>query len=102
MTQTSNQTLTDVHDMVVVHRVFRRELRLIPQLVREVAPGDTARAPVLAAQGTPDEVRRSTDPLVHQFVCALPDGPVQFHYPGVSVEDDFGPVQQALVPKEPA
>ncbi|SDF07352.1 Hemerythrin HHE cation binding domain-containing protein [Blastococcus aurantiacus] len=48
MTQTSNPTLTDVHDMVVVHRVFRRELRLIPQLVREVAPGDTARARVLA------------------------------------------------------
>jgi phospholipid/cholesterol/gamma-HCH transport system ATP-binding protein len=47
----------------------------------------------IAAQGTPDEVRRSADPLVHQFVHALPDGPVQFHYPGVSVEDDFGPAQ---------
>ena len=47
MTTTANQTLTDVHDMVVVHRVFRRELRLIPQLVREVAPGDIARARVL-------------------------------------------------------
>ncbi len=56
----------------------------------------------VAAQGTPDDVRRSTDPLVHQFVHALPDGPVRFHYPGVSAEDDFGPVQQALVPKEPA
>ncbi|UOY01840.1 hemerythrin domain-containing protein [Blastococcus sp. PRF04-17] len=48
MTETANTTLTDVHDMVVVHRVFRRELRLIPELVREVAPGDTARAAVLA------------------------------------------------------
>jgi phospholipid/cholesterol/gamma-HCH transport system ATP-binding protein len=47
----------------------------------------------IAAQGTPDDVRRSTDPLVHQFVHALPDGPVQFHYPGSSVEDDFGPAQ---------
>ena len=45
----------------------------------------------IAAQGTPDEVRHSTDPLVHQFVRALPDGPVHFHYPGVSVEKDFGP-----------
>ena len=44
----------------------------------------------IAAQGKPDEVRVSTDPLVHQFVNALPDGPVRFHYPGVSVEDDFG------------
>jgi phospholipid/cholesterol/gamma-HCH transport system ATP-binding protein len=44
----------------------------------------------IAAQGKPDEVRQSVDPLVHQFVHALPDGPVRFHYPGVSVEDDFG------------
>ncbi len=43
----------------------------------------------IAAQGTPDEVRHSSDPLVHQFVNALPDGPVRFHYPGVSVDDDF-------------
>ena len=46
----------------------------------------------IAAQGTPDAVRQSTDPLVNQFVHALPDGPVHFHYPGVSVEEDFGTV----------
>jgi phospholipid/cholesterol/gamma-HCH transport system ATP-binding protein len=44
----------------------------------------------IAAQGTPDEVRHSIDPLVHQFVNALPDGPVRFHYPGNTVEQDFG------------
>jgi phospholipid/cholesterol/gamma-HCH transport system ATP-binding protein len=44
----------------------------------------------IAAQGTPQEVRGSIDPLVHQFVNALPDGPVHFHYPAVGVEDDFG------------
>ncbi len=44
----------------------------------------------VAAQGTPDEVRRSEDPLVHQFVNALPTGPVPFHYPGPAVEQDFG------------
>ena len=44
----------------------------------------------IAAQGTPDEVRQSQDPLVHQFVHALADGPVRFHYPGASVEQDFG------------
>jgi phospholipid/cholesterol/gamma-HCH transport system ATP-binding protein len=43
----------------------------------------------IAAQGTPDEVRHSTDPLVHQFVHALPEGPVHFHYPGPSVAEDF-------------
>jgi len=45
----------------------------------------------IAAQGTPEEVRHSSDPLVHQFVNALSHGPVQFHYPGPSVADDFGP-----------
>jgi len=44
----------------------------------------------IAAQGTPDEVRHSEDPLVKQFVNALPDGPVRFHHPGPSLEDDFG------------
>ncbi len=44
----------------------------------------------IAAQGKPEDVRRSSDPLVHQFVNALPEGPVHFHYPGVSVADDFG------------
>ena len=44
----------------------------------------------IAAQGTPEEVRHSTDPLVHQFVSAAPEGPVRFHYPGPSVAQDFG------------
>jgi phospholipid/cholesterol/gamma-HCH transport system ATP-binding protein len=44
----------------------------------------------IAAQGTPDEVKNSTDPLVHQFVNAKADGPVKFQYPGASLEEDFG------------
>jgi len=43
----------------------------------------------IAAQGTPQEVRSSVDPLVHQFVHAEADGPVQFHYPGPTVAEDF-------------
>lgn len=43
----------------------------------------------VATQGTPDEVRRSSDPLVYQYVNALIDGPVRFHYPGPSIEEDF-------------
>ncbi len=43
----------------------------------------------IAAQGTPEEVRHSSNPLVHQFVNALPEGPVRFHYPSSSVDDDF-------------
>ena len=45
---------------------------------------------VIAAQGTADEVRASSDPLVHQFVHALPTGPVPFHYPGPDMAQDFG------------
>jgi phospholipid/cholesterol/gamma-HCH transport system ATP-binding protein len=44
----------------------------------------------VAMAGTPDEVKQSTDPLVHQYVNALPDGPVRFHYPGPTVAEDFG------------
>ncbi len=36
---------------------------------------------------------RAATRWLHQFVNALPDGPVQFHYPGVSVADDFGNAQ---------
>jgi phospholipid/cholesterol/gamma-HCH transport system ATP-binding protein len=43
----------------------------------------------IACQGTPDEIRHSTDPLVHQYINALPDGPVHFHYPGPTVAQDF-------------
>jgi phospholipid/cholesterol/gamma-HCH transport system ATP-binding protein len=43
----------------------------------------------IVAQGTPQEVRTSVDPLVHQFVNALPEGPVRFHYPAATVDDDF-------------
>ena len=44
----------------------------------------------VVAQGTPEEVRVSKDPLVSQYVNAEPDGPVRFHYPGPSIEEDFG------------
>ncbi|MFJ8154071.1 hemerythrin domain-containing protein [Streptomyces sp. NPDC094468] len=36
------------HEMVVVHRVFRRESALLPRLVRAVPDGDTARAALIA------------------------------------------------------
>jgi len=43
----------------------------------------------IAMQGTPEQVRQSTDPLVYQYVNALADGPVRFHYPGPSITEDF-------------
>ena len=44
----------------------------------------------IVAQGTPKAMRTSTEPLVHQFFNAEPDGPVQFHYPAATVAQDFG------------
>jgi phospholipid/cholesterol/gamma-HCH transport system ATP-binding protein len=44
----------------------------------------------IIAEGTPQELSASTDPYVRQFLDAQPDGPVAFHYPAVSVEEEFG------------
>lgn len=44
----------------------------------------------VVAQGSPDEMRASQDPLVKQFVHAEPDGPVRFHHPAADAGQDFG------------
>ncbi len=43
----------------------------------------------VVAQGTPDEIRSSTDPFVHQFVHAEADGPVRFHYPAPDLAESL-------------
>ncbi|HEY3432186.1 MAG TPA: ABC transporter ATP-binding protein [Rhodocyclaceae bacterium] len=35
----------------------------------------------IVAEGTPEEIKKSTTPYVHQFVWGEADGPVPFHYP---------------------
>ena len=44
----------------------------------------------IEAQGTPDEIRASTVPFVHQFVHGEMDGPVPFHYPSAALGADLG------------
>jgi phospholipid/cholesterol/gamma-HCH transport system ATP-binding protein len=44
---------------------------------------------VILGKGTSEEVARSQDPYLHQFVNALPDGPVRFHFPGPPLEEDL-------------
>ena len=44
----------------------------------------------IGAEGTPEELSRSTDPFVRQFLDASPDGPVPFNYPGSTMAQDFG------------
>lgn len=46
---------------------------------------------VIRAEGTPDEIRASDDPFVHQFVHGEMDGPLPFHYPtATTYEQDMG------------
>ncbi|MCW7539050.1 ABC transporter ATP-binding protein [Aquabacterium sp. A7-Y] len=75
-----NQALS-VTSIVVSHDVD--ETFLIADHVIFLANGR------IAAQGSPAEMRASTDPLVRQFVDAQDDGPVRFHYPASSVAEDF-------------
>jgi len=44
----------------------------------------------IGAEGTPEELSRSTDSFVRQFLDASPDGPVPFNYPGPTMAQDFG------------
>ncbi len=85
---TAARLIRDLNDVlgltsIVVSHDLEETFRIADQVI-VLANGK------IAAQGTPDEVRHSTDPLVHQFVHALADGPVQFQYPGNTVEQDFG------------
>jgi phospholipid/cholesterol/gamma-HCH transport system ATP-binding protein len=45
---------------------------------------------VVVGHGTPEELRESTDPYVHQFVHAEADGPVAFRYPAKPYEAELG------------
>lgn len=51
MTETTI-ALCDTHDMVVVHRVFRREFGLLPRMIAGVRVGDTERARLVATHAT--------------------------------------------------
>jgi phospholipid/cholesterol/gamma-HCH transport system ATP-binding protein len=44
---------------------------------------------LIVAQGTPEEMRAATEPLVRQFVYGEPDGPVPFQYPGRDFAQDL-------------
>jgi phospholipid/cholesterol/gamma-HCH transport system ATP-binding protein len=43
----------------------------------------------VVAQGSPEEIRASTDPFVHQFINAEADGPVPFHYPAGAFDESL-------------
>ncbi len=39
----------------------------------------------VVTEGTPEDIRRSETPFVHQFVWGEIDGPMPFHYPGATI-----------------
>jgi phospholipid/cholesterol/gamma-HCH transport system ATP-binding protein len=43
----------------------------------------------LVGEGTPQEVSASEDPYLKQFLHALPDGPVRFHFPGKPLAEEL-------------
>jgi len=76
--------LTDtlgITSIVVTHDI-QESLRMV-DYVYFVSEG------VIAAEGTPDQLRASDVPFVHQFVHGEEDGPVPFHYPAPSYAADL-------------
>ena len=67
--------------IVVTHDIH--ESLLIVDYIYFVSEGK------IVAQGTPQEIRQSQDPWVHQFVWAEADGPVPFHYPAPPYPDQL-------------
>jgi phospholipid/cholesterol/gamma-HCH transport system ATP-binding protein len=43
----------------------------------------------VVAQGTTEEIKTTSDPFVSQFIRALADGPVPFHYPAERYDKDL-------------
>jgi phospholipid/cholesterol/gamma-HCH transport system ATP-binding protein len=41
------------------------------------------------AQGTPQEIRSSSDPLVQQFITGSPDGPISFRASSRDYREDL-------------
>jgi phospholipid/cholesterol/gamma-HCH transport system ATP-binding protein len=50
---------------------------------------------VIAAHGPTKEMLESTDPFVHQFLHAEPDGPVRFHFPARPLAQELDLVSPA-------
>ena len=77
----TSSNLIGATTLLVTHDV--QEAMLIVDYVYFVSDGQ------IVAEGTPDDIRASSDPFVHQFVFGEADGPVHFHYPAAPFEKDL-------------
>ena len=86
--RTSAGLIRNLNDaMGLTSILVSHEITQTLQIADEVIVLDQGR---VVFQGTTDEVRGSSDPLVFQYVNQRPDGPVQFHYPAPDLQVDFG------------
>jgi phospholipid/cholesterol/gamma-HCH transport system ATP-binding protein len=78
------RTLNDALDLtsiVVTYDVH--EALKVADYVYVIADGS------VLGQGTPQDISSSEDPYLKQFVNALPDGPVRFHFPAAPIGEDL-------------
>jgi phospholipid/cholesterol/gamma-HCH transport system ATP-binding protein len=88
--RTLNQAL-GLTSMVVTYDV--KEALKVADYVYVIGDG------VLLGQGTPGEIEGSEDPYLKQFVNALPDGPVRFHFPAPPLEEELGLAHFSRAPR---
>ncbi len=85
--KTAAQLIRQLNDAMGLTSVFvSHELKQTLEIADHVIVLANGR---VALEGTPDDVRNSTDPMVEQYVHARPDGPVHFHFPGLALKEDF-------------
>jgi phospholipid/cholesterol/gamma-HCH transport system ATP-binding protein len=78
--RTLNEAL-DLTSVVVTYDV--QEALKVAEYVYVINDG------AVLGKGTPQEIVASGDPYLKQFVNALPDGPVRFHFPAAPVAEDL-------------
>ena len=78
--QTLNDSL-DLTSVLVSHDVD--EVMMIADYICVISEGK------LIAEGTKEELLKESTGYVNQFINGLPDGPVPFHFPGVSYAEDL-------------
>ena len=86
--RTSASLIRNLNDaMGLTSILVSHEITQTMEIADEVIVLDQGR---VVFQGTADEVRSSSDPLVFQYLNQRPDGPVKFHYPAPDLQVDFG------------
>ena len=68
MTITDTTTRPDTREMLVVHRVYRREITLLARMVRAVPAGNTGRARLIAGHFADYQLGLHVLPLITEYL----------------------------------